>query len=1172
MLFSFVIRRIFLVFFFILLSIQPFPVSSSFGDSEDKLAAVGDDELGDLINRAHSAAGLGDLDKAEELYEQAKVLAKKQNNGKILLGKIYSNLGALAQVRGDVKVAQQYFLKALPIFEELGKPTLELGVLLTNIGTIYQVGQDHDMALKHFEKSLTILRKAAPSSNEIIITLTNAAQVALGKNDTDAAEAYWLEVLPQYEKHYPGTEAHSSVLTALGKIARDKKEYKRAIDYLENSLKIEKTLEKNSPYIIEIQRILGEVYYEHGDLYNAEKLFQTALESKLSNGPDDLETARFLNNLGMINRDRGALEKAERFSLKALKIQEELVPNSSEVSKSLSNLGRISHIRGDLKQAEKYLQKSHDIRKILAPNSRLLVDSLTDLGNVLYARGLLKQSEKYYVDALELQKKLDSEETAGLAICYNNLGGIALQRGDFAQSEKNYLKARKIIENLSPRSPTEALCLNNLGIIAAIRLDFDLATRYWEQAIEIWNRVTPESIDLARTFTNLGDLHRAQGNYEKSESLHQQALVLLQKNAPEAEAVIHSLHNLADVYSELGNNEKAKAYYCKALEASEKMVRGGINSAYSLYDLGRLARENKNYEEAYDYLKKSLEIREKLAPASIHVVECLHELGLLFRDQGKHIEALDFFRQTVDLFENQKIKLGGTREVWQEFRANYRRYYYDFIDLQIKNSFTSEAFHTLERSRARTLLEILAERDLDLSRDVPPEILEAGADIDKDYENIQQKMLQCDPLQDAAQLNTYLDALRRLNKTRDQHQELLKSSAPRYAALKYPEPLDLSALHDHHVLDPETILLAYSVSEQKVFLFVIEADRKRKLDIFTLPVNEETLEKHIRLLYRLIQTRQPVEVFTELCTTLYSVLVKPAEERIARNKRVVIIPDGPLHNLPFSVLIRDTGEISAETPVTEYLAQWKPIQTVVSATVYEQLKGNGNDIDNDTVIAFGNPAYQRDIKASKPESDTYLRAAILRGLKLSPLPGTKDEVEVIGGLYKEKATLLVGENATEEQAKELSSTVSIIHFACHGFVDNLFPLDSALALTIPEEFGSDHENGLFQAWEIMQDVRLNADLVTLSACATAQGKLMSGEGIIGLTRAFQYAGAKSVLASLWSVSDLSTKEFMTLFYRNLIKGKNKGEALQAAQKVMINDESTDMSHPFHWAAFTLIGR
>jgi CHAT domain-containing protein len=151
-------------------------------------------------------------------------------------------------------------------------------------------------------------------------------------------------------------------------------------------------------------------------------------------------------------------------------------------------------------------------------------------------------------------------------------------------------------------------------------------------------------------------------------------------------------------------------------------------------------------------------------------------------------------------------------------------------------------------------------------------------------------------------------------------------------------------------------------------------------------------------------------------------------------------------------------------------------------------------------------------------------------------------------------------------------SVRTLHFAVHGLLNERAPLDSALALTFPEQPAEGQENGLLHAWEILESVRVDADLVTLSACDSGLGQEMGGEGLVGLTRAFQVAGARSVLASLWSVSDASTAELMRRFYLQLAAGRSKDEALRRAQAEMLRADGGKWSHPFHWAAFQLVGK
>jgi CHAT domain-containing protein len=222
-------------------------------------------------------------------------------------------------------------------------------------------------------------------------------------------------------------------------------------------------------------------------------------------------------------------------------------------------------------------------------------------------------------------------------------------------------------------------------------------------------------------------------------------------------------------------------------------------------------------------------------------------------------------------------------------------------------------------------------------------------------------------------------------------------------------------------------------------------------------------------------------------------------------------------------------------------------------------------------------------------ADPTVRSAAERGIfDWPPLPYTRREVEGIASLFPEGTVrTFLGAEALEEQIKSLDRDTRILHIAAHGHTDEHLPSSSFIALTIPEgvtrdDTESERDNGLLQVWEIFEHVRIDADLVVLSACESGLGQELGTEGLIGLTRAFQYAGARSVVASLWSVADQSTSELMIRFYRHLRDGLSKDEALRAAQIELIRGpiEVTDAdgrkvridaSAPYYWAAFQIFG-
>jgi CHAT domain-containing protein len=303
---------------------------------------------------------------------------------------------------------------------------------------------------------------------------------------------------------------------------------------------------------------------------------------------------------------------------------------------------------------------------------------------------------------------------------------------------------------------------------------------------------------------------------------------------------------------------------------------------------------------------------------------------------------------------------------------------------------------------------------------------------------------------------------------------------------------------------------------------------------------------------------------------------------------VIIVPDGPLHLLPFVALMREPRGVPPATP-GRYFIEWKPVSTVLSATVYGELSqrraadaGSHGTGASPSVVAFGDPALSPDSPRGEQASDPERSLLMKMVTDLRPLPAAREEVDGIVALFPGSAEGFVGALATEERVKGLASHVRYVHFATHAVLDHDSPMESALVLAMPGDAKATSENGLLQAWEILEQLRLDTDLVVLSACDSGLGRELRGEGLLGLTRAFQHAGARSVVASLWRVGDQPTAALMVRFYRHLKEGAAKDEALRAAQmeliggSVPVRDRSgrtvgRDISLPYHWAAFQLYG-
>lgn len=1075
--------------------------------------------------RALTCVSLGSL-LAGACYRPAAPAPRREVTEATKAAEALESQGDKALGTDDFVAAEDLFRQALAIRETLAPDGLEVAALLSSLGSAVSGRGDLIAAEGPYRRALAILEKRAPESVDLAMTLNDFGAVAAERGDLAAAETLQRRALAILEKKAPDSLQMAMTLGNLGGLAADRDELTAAEALTQKALAIVEKVMPGVPLAGTTLAKLGNVALKRGELAAAEDLFKKALQLEEELSPGSLDVASILNNLGVVASHRGDLAAAEEFYKKALAIYEKLAPGGLSVAHALGNLGTLAHARGDEVAAEDFFRGSLEITERFAPESLDVAGLLNNLGVIAYARGDLIAAEEFHKRSLAIKEKL-APDSLDLSTSLNNLGDVVFFRGDVATAEDLYRRALAIRERLAPESLVLASSLDLRARVAAARGDLAAAENLHKRVLTIRERLAPGSLDVAETLHMLGGMAaRARRDFVTAEDLLKKSLAIRERLAP-----------------------------------------GSMAFAGSLWSLGMLSAVRGDLPAAEGLITRCLAIVERVRPGSLSHANVLRALGQ-FRLKDRTLEAVDYFRRAIEALESQKAKLGGSEELRSGFEAQTADFYRDYIKLLRALGQITDAFHILERSRARALLAMLAERDL-LVSELPPDLAQERKRVDREYDQVQSALGKLDSVKEAAEIDRLLGRLRELRDKREEMVSKIRKASPHFAALQYPQPLDLAGVRA--VLDPGTVLLSYFVDHSATALFVIEpaSSRGNGLSVLTLPIGERALQEKVESFRKLIQRRDPggSALLADRGAELYEALVRPAESLIVSYDRVLISPEGPLHTLPFAALVRKDGR----SP-TRYFVEWKPIHTVVSATIYAELKRSRREGGTPSLAltAFGDPHYPA-LSGDKAESirDRDVRGLILRGYRLDPLPASRAEVDGIAGLYAPDATRYLGDEATEERAKSISKDVRYIHFACHGLLDEASPLNSALALTIPDSPGAGQDNGLLQAWEIFEHVRIDADLVTLSACDTALGKEMGGEGLVGLTRAFQYAGARSILASLWSVSDQSTADLMKRFYTYLKEGKTKDQALRAAQMDLMRTRSA--SHPFHWAAFQLIG-
>ena len=919
-------------------------------------------------------------------------------------------------------------------------------------------------------------------------------------------------------------------------------------------------LEADHVAAAELLRRWAGTFAKRGAWDAAIERFQNALALDRKTTEKSLSAARTLNALGVTKAKKGDYPAAEELLLQALAIREELAPGTTEVTGSLNNLGILARHRGDLSAAEGYLTRVEEILRRLAPGGIDQALVFQNLGNLAHTRGDLERAEDLHRQALALFEKI-APDGDGVADCLGNLATLAMERGDLAAADDLLRRSLALQERGVSEDWELSTVLINLGNVASRRGDLETAEAYYRRALAVQEKLSPDGRGTADSLASLGIVAALRGDFAAGRIYLQRSLEIEGKLAPGGLEVGASFQQLGRLEMSSGDLETAEGLLRRSLAIFEKNAPESLGTSDILRDLGEVAARRGRFGEALAFHRRALDLQSTLAPDTTGEAEAFYFLGRVQRRAGQSKEGTRNLCRAIDVLDHQRTRLGGTPEARTFFEATLGDYYQACLEGLIDLGQPAEAFHVLERGRARSFLALLAERDLRLA-DLPPELAAERRHVNAEYDRVQSRLSRLSAGTDDDEIERLTGELRNLRIRQEEILARMRRESPRSAALEDPEPRELAGARA--ALDPGTVLLEYAVGSEKTLLFVVQsADASGPgLSVFQIDVGAQALRDEVESFRRVLKNPSSDQAALRVrARRLYDLLVRPAEGRTDRAKRILFSPDGPLHTLPFATL--RSGK--------RYLIEQKPIHTVLSATVYAEMtksRSARRDPAGERLAAFGNPIYRS--LTPDASADPELREALRSGLALLPLPSSGREVEAIAELYPQ-SRMYLGPDATEEKAKSIGPDSNLVHFACHGLLDERFPLNSALALTLPESQTEGQDNGLLQAWEIFESVRLHADLVTLSACDTGLGREMGGEGLVGLTRAFQYAGARSVLASLWGVDDLSTARLMKRFYGHLRSGKTKDEALRAAQVEQIREKSPKSSHPFHWGAFQLFG-
>jgi CHAT domain-containing protein len=602
-----------------------------------------------------------------------------------------------------------------------------------------------------------------------------------------------------------------------------------------------------------------------------------------------------------------------------------------------------------------------------------------------------------------------------------------------------------------------------------------------------------------------------------------------------------------------------------------------------------LAQNSQQFRlQALNYHQQALSIMRQVGDIAGEA-NILYNLSLVQQSLNNLPASLENIQAAIAIVEDIRGQL-----IDPEFRTSYfasvQSYYKLQIDLLMElhqkspnQGYNSQAFNVTERSKARTLLELLTESRADIRNGVDPQLLQQEKDIQTQLNALDKRQIELARTitnDNKEQITEQITALQTQRQTlQTQYQELqtkIRATSPKYAALKYPQPLTLEQIQQQ-ILDNDTVILSYSLGAARSYLWLVSKTEMSSYQLPSQKIIEDLVSKNARSQFTSRLTSR--DSFILDTSEVSNILLKPVLEKLG-NKRLVVISDGALQYVPFGALPDPRAGNNQYQPLlvnneVVYLPSASTLQTIRNET-------QNRPTPPKTLAIFADPVFssddQRVSQRSTPTPNNEL-PLIAQNLDIaarnargnwSRLPGTRRESETILNLVPPNQSLsLFDFQANRENA--LSNQLSqyrFIHWATHGFANTQKPELSGIVMSLVDQNGAG-SNGYLLLEDIF-NLSFNADLVVLSACETGLGEVVQGEGLIGLTRGLMYAGTPRVVTSLWAVPDAETATLMGKFYEKMLQQNLRpAEALRAAQLEMFR--SRPWMAPYFWAAFTLQG-
>lgn len=873
------------------------------------------------------------------------------------------------------------------------------------------------------------------------------------------------------------------------------------------------------------------------------------------------------------------------FSLSA----QDMIVFPKEHSKKLSSLAVDACVR-----------QSYDFLNTIKSNDISKVNELSLYGHQLLSLGRHEYAKEVFEKALEINNNAHGKEDIRYVKSLLDLANAYMLLIRYDEAAGMYEEALNTIrKTLGTKSIEYLETLNQSGLVYTNIRDWDKSIATYNRGLKILQKQNrTNTIYHAILLNNLGACLKSTYDYNTAIEKYEAALAIAQ-SSPRMRLSLAA--NLAEVYALVGRNSEATALLSQHLPLANKMLSSNnLSFARTWTQYGVAYTALKEFDTAKEMFKKAFITNsltyDKLSSIPDQVDDLMFKNNYLATcgQAGIMLYTVELYKAMYQATNDLKTLKEGYQvmQAMSKFGENMMSSYiseanklilfrlgasimfdqgtyyaYELYKHTKDPKYIEDAFFYSERSKSTLLVNALRSKENQSLIKLPNNLVQEEKTYKAQLKNLQKLQIEAPSFD---KKNALQQEINDLNIKVERFKEMIQKDYPSYYEHRYSTNLSSIKEIQAYLAKEDKVLIEYTLGIQYPFVFIIS---KNSLDMLPLKYTAKDLKYYTLTLrktltdYHFVRSnpKQADLLYTEAAQYFYTNFVKPALSTVEKGQHLIFVPDQQLGHLPFETFLTEQPKKALNFATYPYLLKEYPISYSYSATI---LLGQERQQKQRKIPKRGVLAFAAEYSAISANSFSHQRGGNIGTVRegLKPLPGAVEEVNLLQQhLF---GTFHNGLTASEENFKKEASNYGIIHLAMHGVLNSKNPILSSLVFS---EDSSAVEDNFLRAYEIAQ-LDLNADLVVLSACETGYGKFQQGEGVMSLAHSFSYAGASSVLMSLWQVNDFSTSQIMKNFYTNLACGASKDVALRKAKlDYLENKENQAALHPAFWAAFVQTG-